>query len=147
MQFKSVNQQYPEHPGESESAQLQDFVQDFFQMLGLTTDRHTSRKRKDQYAQFQWTYRCRANWDLSKWTFDPWKGEVREGKLYGRGSSDMKAGIVCNLMIAKFFKEMGIELESDLQFHVVVEEECEGAGALRTRARIYRSRRDLYRTY
>ena len=26
------------------------------------------------------------------WTTDPWGGEIREGKLYGRGSADMKAG-------------------------------------------------------
>ncbi|MEM6680219.1 MAG: M20/M25/M40 family metallo-hydrolase, partial [Pseudomonadota bacterium] len=25
------------------------------------------------------------------WTTDPWGGEIRDGKLYGRGSADMKA--------------------------------------------------------
>lgn len=32
--------------------------------------------------------------DRSTWTVDPWAGEVRNGRLYGRGACDMKGGVV-----------------------------------------------------
>jgi succinyl-diaminopimelate desuccinylase len=31
--------------------------------------------------------------DLKRWSFDPFSGEISEGKIYGRGASDMKGGI------------------------------------------------------
>jgi succinyl-diaminopimelate desuccinylase len=31
--------------------------------------------------------------DLSEWTVDPYGAEVRDGRVYGRGSADMKAGL------------------------------------------------------
>ena len=31
--------------------------------------------------------------DLSTWTVDPYSGEIRDGKLWGRGSADMKSGV------------------------------------------------------
>ncbi|MFP3589150.1 M20/M25/M40 family metallo-hydrolase, partial [Paraburkholderia sp. SIMBA_055] len=34
-----------------------------------------------------------------KWTFDPFGATVADGKLYGRGSSDMK-GAVCAAVVA-----------------------------------------------
>ncbi len=32
--------------------------------------------------------------DPSTWTADPWGGEIRDGAMYGRGSCDMKGGVV-----------------------------------------------------
>src|SRR3977135_2327296 len=32
----------------------------------------------------------------SLWSSSPWSGEVKDGKLYGRGSCDMKAGLTAN---------------------------------------------------
>src|SRR5215831_7269660 len=31
--------------------------------------------------------------DLAHWTVDPWAGQVRDGKLFGRGACDMKGGV------------------------------------------------------
>jgi succinyl-diaminopimelate desuccinylase len=31
--------------------------------------------------------------DVARWSVDPFKGEIRDGKLYGRGTVDMKGGI------------------------------------------------------
>lgn len=33
--------------------------------------------------------------DLTGWTVDPFAAEIREGRLYGRGASDMKTAIAC----------------------------------------------------
>src|SRR5206468_2809677 len=45
-----------------------------------------------------------------------------------RGSYDMKAGVVSNIMVAKFISDLNIELESDLQLHIVCDEEGGGGG-------------------
>ena len=38
--------------------------------------------------------------DLTLWTHPPFAGEIHEGKLYGRGSADMKGGIACFMAAA-----------------------------------------------
>jgi acetylornithine deacetylase len=35
--------------------------------------------------------------DLATWTTDPWAGDVRDGRVYGRGACDMKGGVVAIL--------------------------------------------------
>ena len=35
--------------------------------------------------------------DPETWTVDPWGGEVRDGRLYGRGAVDMKGGVAAIL--------------------------------------------------
>lgn len=38
--------------------------------------------------------------DAATWTFDPLSGAIEHGRLLGRGSSDMKAGVACLLVAA-----------------------------------------------
>ncbi len=35
--------------------------------------------------------------DPAQWTMDPYSGEIRDGKLYGRGAADMKSGVAAML--------------------------------------------------
>ena len=44
-----------------------------------------------------------------EWAYDPFGGQVVEGKLYGRGTVDMKGSIACFLGALKVLNEMGIE--------------------------------------
>ena len=68
---------------------------------------------------------------MDRWTFDPWGGEIRDGKLYGRGAFDMKGGVIANLFALKAILKSGFKPKGKLIWESVVEEEAGGgAGAL-----------------
>jgi succinyl-diaminopimelate desuccinylase len=45
--------------------------------------------------------------DLASWTFDPYGGEIRDGRLYGRGSADMKSGVAAMLYAVRALQQVG----------------------------------------
>ena len=68
--------------------------------------------------------------DINQWSDDPFSGKVSNGKLYGRGSTDMKGGNVALLMAIKAIQSLNIPLKGDIIFQSVIEEESGGAGTL-----------------
>ncbi len=64
------------------------------------------------------------------WTSPPFEPEVREGRMYGRGAADMKAGVTSILMAMRAFRMAGLQPAAEVQLAAVVEEECTGNGAL-----------------
>ncbi|MBP3963912.1 peptidase [Paenibacillus sp. DLE-14] len=68
--------------------------------------------------------------DRSQWRSQPYSGEVVDGKLYGRGASDMKGGNVSLLLAIQAIRSLGITLKGDVIFQSVIEEESGGAGTL-----------------
>lgn len=65
---------------------------------------------------------------LSNWTIDPWKGIIKDGNLYGRGSADMKSGLLANWFALKTLINLGYDIKGDVQLHSVIEEEAGGGG-------------------
>ena len=63
-----------------------------------------------------------------RWTSDPFAAEVREGKLYGRGSCDMKGGIAAMVLAAETLHSLGVRLAGDLVVATNTDEESSGAG-------------------
>lgn len=63
-----------------------------------------------------------------RWTHDPWAGEITDGKLWGRGAGDMKAGIAAYLVAVEAALEVAGPLSGDLIFTSVIEEESGGNG-------------------
>ena len=77
--------------------------------------------------------------DRSKWKHDPFSGIVEEGKMYGRGTTDMKGGNVALLLAVEAIIMSGIKLKGDVIFQSVIEEESGGAGTLATILRKYKA--------
>jgi acetylornithine deacetylase len=67
---------------------------------------------------------------LEKWRKDPWGGEIEDGKMYGRGTADMKGGIAAMIMALHCAKDAGIQLKGDVIIESVVDEERFGNGSL-----------------
>jgi acetylornithine deacetylase/succinyl-diaminopimelate desuccinylase family protein len=57
------------------------------------------------------------------WTVDPYKGIEKDGRLYGLGALDMKAGIVASVFLLEALIEADVELKGDLLFTAVSDEE------------------------
>ena len=65
---------------------------------------------------------------VDAWTSDPFRAEVRDGKLYGRGSCDMKGGIAAIVCALETLAERGVVLAGDLLVATNTDEESSGAG-------------------
>ena len=50
----------------------------------------------------------------SAWSVDPFGGEIKNGKLFGRGSLDMKSGLTAAIAATRAIRLAGIELEGRL---------------------------------
>lgn len=65
--------------------------------------------------------------DPAAWKWDPFKGKMEKGKIYGRGATDQKLSMVSMVYAAKLIKEL--RLEGDYTFIAVgscMEEDCDG---------------------
>ena len=57
------------------------------------------------------------------WTHDPFGGELVDGRIYGRGACDMKAGIAVALVTAKAFRSAGVPWKGKIRLGLVCDEE------------------------
>jgi acetylornithine deacetylase len=63
---------------------------------------------------------------IDQWTYDPWGAKIANGKLYGRGSADMKGGLAANFMALKTLLELGLNPKGKVMLQSVIEEEAGG---------------------
>lgn len=61
--------------------------------------------------------------DRAAWSHDPFGGEVSEGRIWGRGACDMKAGLAVALLTAKAFRRAGGAWRGRLRLGIVCDEE------------------------
>ena len=69
--------------------------------------------------------------DPKEWTFDPYKGKVEDGCVWGRGASDQRAGIACLVYAGRLIKDL--KLTDDFTVWMcgsVEEEDSDGIGWL-----------------
>lgn len=65
------------------------------------------------------------------WTVSPTGGEVAGGRLYGRGSTDMKGGLAACLVAMAAIRRAGVELRGPVELAAVIDEEENGIGVRR----------------
>jgi acetylornithine deacetylase len=64
------------------------------------------------------------------WQHGSWSGDLANGRLYGRGASDMKSGLAAMTMAIKAIRESGVRLRGDVILEYTVDEELSGNGTL-----------------
>lgn len=73
------------------------------------------------------------------WSSDPWSGAVKDGRIYGRGSCDMKSGVASHVLAVQYLKELGLTPKGSVMINIVIDEEVSGHGTLDTVIRGYRA--------
>lgn len=68
--------------------------------------------------------------DEKEWMFPPHTPTVKDGKLYGLGAADMKAGLMASTLAVKLLQDAGIELPCDVKITSVCDEEGGGNGSM-----------------
>ena len=64
------------------------------------------------------------------WTTDPFGGEVRDGKIYGRGACDMKGGLAASIIAAEAFIAVCPDFAGAIEISGTADEESGGFGGV-----------------
>jgi len=64
--------------------------------------------------------------DSAGWKYDPWSGMLVDGRIYGRGACDMKAGTTASIYTFAILHELRDELSGSVTLTVVSDEESGG---------------------
>ncbi len=139
---------------------IQDFLEGYLQSLGLETDVFVPNleelRRHPAYVQEAQPYEGRPNlvgvWRgagggksllfnghidvipegaAENWQHPCWSANIdEEGRMYGRGTSDMKAGVAAYTMAIRALKACGFAPKGDIIAEYVMDEELTGNGTL-----------------
>ncbi len=77
--------------------------------------------------------------DPAAWTYAPFAAEIADGKIWGRGTVDMKGGIAAMITAVEAIQLAGIRLQGDVLLESVVDEETGGPGTMQTIEHGYRA--------
>jgi acetylornithine deacetylase len=72
---------------------------------------------------------------VERWASDPFRAEVRDGRLYGRGACDMKGGVAAMVLATEVLCALEVPLRGDLLVNTVTDEESTALGSLASVAR------------
>ena len=64
------------------------------------------------------------------WDDSPWSGKIKDDRIYGRGSCDMKSGLASGILAVQVLKTIGFEPNGNVMIQSVVGEESGGCGTL-----------------
>ncbi|AVO47094.1 M20 family metallopeptidase [Phreatobacter cathodiphilus] len=141
VRIPSVNPKFLADPALNREADVQDLIEAELTATGFATSRSFPLEGRPNVVG-RWTgddVRSLAicghvdvvpQGDEQLWSFPPFDAEIRDGRLYGRGSADMKAGLAAGLAACRALRELDVRLAGRLEFHSVVDEEAGGFGAM-----------------
>ena len=66
----------------------------------------------------------------SGWTTDPFGGELRDGRIYGRGTCDMKGGLAASIIAAEVLVDLFPEFGGAVEISATADEETGGYGGV-----------------
>jgi succinyl-diaminopimelate desuccinylase len=66
----------------------------------------------------------------SGWTFDPFGGQLSDGKIYGRGACDMKGGLAASIIAVEAFLEIFSTFNGAIEISGTADEETGGYGGV-----------------
>ena len=64
------------------------------------------------------------------WTFDPFGGEIQDGRIYGRGTCDMKGGLAASIIAAEAFIDVFPDFAGAIEISGTADEETGGYGGV-----------------
>jgi acetylornithine deacetylase len=73
------------------------------------------------------------------WSDNPWSATIKNGRMYGRGTADMKSGVASHIMAVECLMAAGLRPRGDVYVNVVIDEEVSGHGTLDTVIRGYKA--------
>nr|WP_286230013.1 ArgE/DapE family deacylase [Neobacillus mesonae] len=123
-------------PGDS--TEISQFIADYLGKFGISVDWHESADKMYNLISTVGNSKEGKNLifcghtdvvpagDRSKWDFDPFSGEIKDGWMLGRGASDMKAGLSGLIFATTILKRLNIELPGSLSLVIVPDEETGG---------------------
>lgn len=68
--------------------------------------------------------------NVDEWVHDPFSGTIDNGKIYGRGTADMKGGVAAMIAVIMYLLDNNIKLTKDTYFCFTADEEANGMGAI-----------------
>lgn len=67
---------------------------------------------------------------VDAWEYDPWDPVIEDGRMYGRGTMDMKGGIAAFVYAYEALRDLEVELAGNLTLQTTIEEEAGGVGGV-----------------
>jgi acetylornithine deacetylase len=141
VRIPSVNPKFQAADGLNDEARVQDVLEAQLREAGFETSRHEALPGRPNLVADRAGDEARSMilnghvdtvpvGDRASWSVDPFGGEVKDGRLYGRGAVDMKSGLAACVAAARFIERTGVRLAGRLSVHAVVDEEAGGFGAM-----------------
>lgn len=81
----------------------------------------------------------------SGWTIDPFCGDIRDGRIFGRGACDQKAGIAASIYAVEAVRRAGVPLKGSVEQSATTDEESGGFAGVAWLCDVGRIARDRQR--
>jgi succinyl-diaminopimelate desuccinylase len=121
-------------PGDT--TEVSKFVEEYLKRIGLNVRTYSPKKGlvnlvSDQGAATKPSLILNGHFDVfpagdQGWKMPPFSGEIKDGKIFGRGATDMKAGVTASLFAYSVISQLDVRLAGKLILALVADEESGG---------------------